>query len=224
VNSGAVPNTKALFPWVPELSAPLDVWTCTLAKPVPRVLGVVHEIEVALFHVTPVAGWVETPTWNVTVVLPLMKLLPVIVTEVPVFGGPLPGLMLVKIGGAVKLVADVPVPPVPVTEIGPVMAFPGTVAEMWPSSVTENDAGVPPKETPLAVVKLLPWIVTVVPVLPWVGLKLVTFGAATNEAAEVPVPAAFWAEIGPETLFMGTTTVICVLLLIVKFVVEVPLK
>jgi hypothetical protein len=71
------------------------------------------------------------------------------------------------------------VPPAVVTVISTVPAAPGgAVAETWFELFTTNDAALPPKLTPVAPVKPVPLIVTVVPpvVGPDVGLTLVTDG------------------------------------------------
>ena len=65
----------------------------------------------------------------------------------PLIDGALAGL-------TVKLAALVPVPFGVVTEIGPLLAPAGTVAEIWLSELTTNpDALVPPKDTPVAPVR-----------------------------------------------------------------------
>ena len=71
------------------------------------------------------------------------------------------------------------VPPGVVTVTSTVPATPvGAVAVIWLELFTENVAAVPPKLTPVAPVKPVPLIVTVVPpvVGPDVGLTLVTDG------------------------------------------------
>ena len=70
------------------------------------------------------------------------------------------------------------VAPSVVTVMSTVPAPAGAVAEIWLELFTENVAAVPPKLTPVAPVKPVPLIVTVVPpvVGPDVGLTLVTDG------------------------------------------------
>jgi hypothetical protein len=110
-------------------------------------------------------------------------LVPAIVTEVPPAAGPEDGLTRVTVGGVTyvywSLVFVALVPPGVVTVMSTVPAAPaGDVAEIWLELFTENAAAVPPKLTPVAPVKPVPLIVTVVPpvVGPDVGLTLVTDG------------------------------------------------
>ena len=77
----------------------------------------------------------------------------------------------------VKLVALVPVPEGVVTPINPLIAPAGTVAVIWVSELTVKVAEVPLKVTDVAPVKLEPVIVTLVPVVPFVGMKPVITGA-----------------------------------------------
>ena len=80
-------------------------------------------------------------------------------------------------GAALKLAADVPVPPGVVTEIVPV-ALAGTTAFMVVELMTEKEvAAVPPKLTAVAPVKFVPVKVTVAPVAADVGVNAVTVGA-----------------------------------------------
>jgi hypothetical protein len=76
----------------------------------------------------------------------------------------------------VKLAALVPVPAGVVTEIGPVVAPVGTVAEICVALLTVNVALVPLNFTDVAPVKPVPVIVTDVPTAPLVGVKLVMVG------------------------------------------------
>jgi hypothetical protein len=64
-----------------------------------------------------------------------------------------------------------------VTVIIPVTAAAGTVVVICPGVLTTKVAGAPPKLTSVVPVKLLPKIVTDVPVEPLPGLKLVIEGA-----------------------------------------------
>ena len=112
-----------------------------------------------------------------------VKLVPAIVTVVPPAAGPEDGLTRVTVGGVTyaywSLVLAALVPPGVVTVMSTVPAAPtGAVAEIWLELFTENVAAVPPKLTPVAPVKPVPLIVTVVPpvVGPDVGLTLVTDG------------------------------------------------
>src|SRR5690348_11826248 len=92
----------------------------------------------------------------------------------------------------VKLPALVPVPPGPVTAIGPVVAPLGTVAVICVAEFTVNVADVPLNFTAVAPVKFVPAIVTDVPTVPLVGLNDVTVGPAGNVTVKfvelAPVP------------------------------------
>lgn len=119
---------------------------------------------------------------KLTAVAPV-KLVPVIVTEVPPAAGPEDGLTWVTVGGVTyvywSLVLVALVPPAVVTAISTVPAAPGgAVAEIWFELFTTNDAALPAKVTPVAPVKPVPLIVTAVPpdVGPDVGLTLVMDG------------------------------------------------
>jgi hypothetical protein len=114
---------------------------------------------------------------NFTAVTPV-KLVPVIVTELPT--GPLAGEKDVIVGATktVKLELLVPVPLGPMTAIGPVVAPTGTVAVICVAESTVNvTALVPLNFTAVAPVKLLPVSVTTEPMAPPGGEKDVTAGA-----------------------------------------------
>ena len=82
----------------------------------------------------------------------------------------------------VKLLLDVPVPDGVVTEIGPVVALLGTVVVICVELFTVKEVtAVPLNLTAVAPVKFVPVIVTLVPIGPLVGLKLVTVGVAPPE-------------------------------------------
>ena len=117
-----------------------------------------------------------------------VKLLPVIVTVVPPPVGPEPGLTAVTLGKATNVnrsadeVLDVPPAVVTLISIVPA-ASAGLAAVIRVAEFTVKlDALVPPKETAVAPVKLLPVIVTVVPppVGPDPGLTAVTLGGVTK--------------------------------------------
>jgi len=128
---------------------------------------------------TTARAWVSESSVKLAAGVPLkvmlvtpVKLVPVIVTLVPI--GPLEGVKDVILGGAstVKFVALCLVPSALVTLIGPVVAPLGTVARIWRFETTVKVvAEVALKETPVAPLKLLPKIVTCVPMTPLVGLK-----------------------------------------------------
>ena len=148
---------------------------------------------------------------NFTAVVPV-KFVPAIVTTVPT--RPLPGVKPVIVGGAtiVKELALVAVPLGVVTMIGPVVAFAGTVAVICDADLTLNDALTPLKVTLVAPEKFVPLMVTDVPVLPLVGVKLEIVGAGpavtVNEDALVAVPPAVVTVIGPVVTPAGTVAVI----------------
>jgi hypothetical protein len=77
----------------------------------------------------------------------------------------------------VKLLVLVAVPLGVVTEIGPLLAPAGTVAVICEFELTVNVVAVPPNETAVVPVRLLPLIVTLVPVGPLVGVKPLIEGA-----------------------------------------------
>jgi hypothetical protein len=136
---------------------------------------------------------------KLTTVAPV-KLVPVIVTIVPPAVGPLVGDTLVTVGAATYVNSSAgeiaETPPGVVTVTSTVPADPaGAVAVIDVSEMTVNVvAGLFPKLTAVAPVKLVPVIVTIVPpaVDPLVGDRLVTVGAATyvnssaGEIAETP--------------------------------------
>ena len=101
----------------------------------------------------------------------------------------------------------VPVPPGVVTAIGPPVAPVGTVQVIWLYEVTVKTAGVPLKVTAVAPVKALPVIVTVVPVLPELGLKAETVGITPNVAGLDPLPAGVATLMVPVSAPEGTVAV-----------------
>ena len=111
----------------------------------------------------------------------MLKFVPVIVTVVPM--GPEAGVKLVIVGTegvvTVKSVALVAVLPDTVTVIFPVVAPAGTVAVMLVVVLAVAVAVVPLKRTVLfagVALKFVPVIVTVAPIRPDVGVKLVIVG------------------------------------------------
>lgn len=103
---------------------------------------------------------------------------PEICTIVPT--GPLAGLKLEIRGCTVNGVAEVAVPPGVVTLIEPVVAPVGTVVLMWESSVNVKAAVAPLNVTAETPVKWVPLIVTPVPSVPAVGLKLPIVGGGVE--------------------------------------------
>ena len=116
---------------------------------------------------------------KVTLLAPV-RLVPVIVTIVPL--GPLMGVKLVIVGTVtVKLLVLVAVPFAVVTATRPVAALAGTVAVMLVDELTVKlVAATPLKFTLVAPVKLVPVIVTIVPLGPLMGVKLVMVGSCAS--------------------------------------------
>ena len=98
----------------------------------------------------------------------------------------------------VKLVEDVAVWPLTVTLILPVVAPPGTVVVIVVAVLFVIVAVTPLNFTVLfadVVLKLVPVIVTVVPVVPLVGLKLETVGAEPTGGGPLPCFVMFRAYV-----------------------------
>jgi len=148
---------------------------------------------------------------NATPVAPV-KLVPVITTAVPT--GPLPGLKPEMVGAGtftVKLLAEMAVPFGVVTEILPVVVPEATVAVICVALFTVKlAAAVELNLTAVAPVKLVPVIVTEVPLPPLVGLKLVIVGAfrIVKLVADAAVPAGVPTRILPVVVLLATVAVI----------------
>jgi hypothetical protein len=113
---------------------------------------------------------------NATAVTPV-KLAPVITTEVPT--GPLPGFSEEIVGGGVivKFPLDTALATGVVTEIGPVVVPPATVAVICvPLLTVKFAAAVELNLTDVAPAKFVPVMATDVPAMPPVGLKLEIVG------------------------------------------------
>ena len=127
----------------------------------------------------------------------------------------------------VKLLEELAVPAGVVTEIVPLVEPAGTIAVIWDAVFTVNvAAAVPLNFTEVAPVKLVPLSVTLTPMTPLVGVKLVIVGAAAETeklAAEVAVPPGVVAVILPVVAPDGTPAVIFVPLFTVN-VADVPLN
>lgn len=138
----------------------------------------------------------------------LPRLVPVIVTLVPV--GPLVGfrLAIVGVGMTVKFVALAALPPGVVTLIAPVLAPNGTLVEMVESDVTLKLAAVPAKLTAVAPVKLVPVIFTLKPIGPETGVKLVIAGDTVKTMALVAVPEGVVTLTYPVVAPTGTAVII----------------
>ena len=145
--------------------------------------------------------------------LTAVKWFPLIVTEVP--ATPLEGEKPLMVGAllpvTVKLDELVAVPPGVVTVILPVVAPLGTVAVTLPSFTKTNAAEVPLNRTPLTAVKWFPLIVTVEPIAPLDGEKLLIVGAllpvTVKSDALVAVPVAVVSVILPVVAPLGTVAV-----------------
>jgi hypothetical protein len=109
------------------------------------------------------------------------------------------------------LLALVAIPPGAVTAIGPVVAPTGTVAVIFVDELTTKVAAVPLKLTAVAPVKLLPLMVTELPIWPLLGEKFVITGAAAKVPELVAVPAGVCTLILPVVTPDGTTAEICTL-------------
>ena len=129
----------------------------------------------------------------------------------------------------VKFVVLVVVPEPVVTAIGPVTALLGTVAEIWVGESTVNVvAATPPNVTDVAPVNEPPVMVTTVPTLPLVGVKLLMHGPEPVDTLKlvvlVAVPSESVTAMGPLVAPARTVAVICVFELTVKVVAAVPLN
>jgi len=146
----------------------------TVIFPVVAPVGTVTVIDVADTTLNAVAAVVL----NFTAVAPV-KFVPVIVTSVPT--GAVMGVNEVITGAdavTVKFAALVAVPPAVVTLTFPVVAAVGTVAVIDVAETTVNDvAAVVLNLTTVALVKLVPVMVTSVPMGPDTGVKDVMVGA-----------------------------------------------
>jgi hypothetical protein len=111
-------------------------------------------------------------------------------------------------GGSVKEPRLVDVPDGVVTLMVPVVAPAGAVAVIWVSELTLKVALTPLNFTDVAPVKLVPVIVTEVPGVPLVGLKLVMLGSTLKPEALKAVPAGLVTLISPEVAPPGTVDVI----------------
>jgi hypothetical protein len=161
----------------PVALVPPGVVTRTSTVPVPA--GAVAVMEVAEFTVKPVAGAAPKVT-----AVAAVKLVPVIVTEVPPAAGPEVGDIDVTAGWAIYVnwsaapVALVPPDVVTVTSTVPLPAGDGAVMEVAEFTV-KLKAAVPPKCTAVAPENPVPVTVTEVPPAtgPEVGATEVTVGA-----------------------------------------------
>ena len=147
--------------------------------------------------------------------LTLTKFAPVIVTLLPI--APLAGANPLMTGVVVTVNRPAlwAVPFGVRTVILSVVALAGTVAVMRVAEFTVKVEAAAPKLTLVAPVRLAPEIVTEVPTLPAVGVKLLIAGAlVTVKAPElVAEPVGVVTEIGPVRAPAGTVATSCVLAL-----------
>lgn len=154
------------------------------------------------------------------------KFVPVTVTCVP--AGPFGGLKPLIVGTptSVKLFPLTATPPGAVTEIGPVLAFAGTVAMIF-MPLNLKMALAPLNATCVAPFKLLPLMVTAVPAPPLAGVKPLIVGEGLETTlkfdALVAVPPPVVTATGPLVAPVGTEVVIWLSELNVKLAL-VPLK
>jgi arylamine N-acetyltransferase len=201
-----------------ELPVPVPLGVVTEIAPVVAPAGTVAEICVSELTVKVMAA----VPWNDTIVAPV-KLMPVIVTAAPI--GPLDGTTVLTVGAGMTVnKLPTPVPFGVVTEIAPVVAPTGTVAMIWVPEVTETVvAGVPWNATIVVPLRLVPVIVTTVPIGPLDGATEVIVGAGmTANELPVPVPLGVVTEIAPVEAPTGTVAVIWVSVLTVKVMAAVP--
>jgi hypothetical protein len=204
----------------------------TLILPVVAPVGTVAVICVAEFTVNEVAVVVLNFTEVVEKPVPL-KFVPVILTDVPT--GPKVGVNEVIVGtGAttksVALVAVVLVLKVFVTVILPVVAPVGTVAVIDVAEFNVKVALMLLNLTAVVQPKFVPVMLTVVPMGPFAGVKVVMVGAAgrpapttKTEALNVSAPGVT-TSILPVVAAAGTDAVADVSLTKASFVEETPLN
>ena len=160
---------------------------------------------------------------KLTAVAPV-KLVPVIVTVLPDLAEVGVNEVIVGTGTYVNVPDEVAVPPGVVTEMVPLVPL-ATTAVMDVALTTLNEAAaVPPKLTAVAPVKLVPVIVTVVPLPADVGVKELITRAGTNvNPASVAVPPGVVTLILP-LVPPATTAVMDVALTTLNEAAAVPPK
>lgn len=137
--------------------------------------------------------------------------------------------MLLIVGVAVKLVAELPVPPAVVTEIGPVTAPTGTIAVKAEAEVTVKLVAVtPPKATAVAAPMFVPVTLMLAPAAPE-AVKVEITGAVgapvtVKLADELPAPAGVVTVISPVVAPAGTPTKMEVEEMTFTLATGVPLK
>ncbi len=208
------------------LLVPVKAPTVTEIFPVVAPLGTLTTSCVAV----AVVGVAAVVPLNLTVLLAavVLKFVPVIVTVVPT--GPLVGVKLVTVGGeTVKVPLLVPVKAPTVTEIFPVVAPLGTLTTSCVAVAVVGVAAVVPLNLTVlfaaVVLKFVPVIVTVVPIGPLVGVKLVTVGGDTVKLVLlVPVNVLTVTVIVPVVAPLGTFTTNFVVVAELGTAVAIPLN
>lgn len=109
-----------------------------------------------------------------------------------------------------------------VTVTVPLVPLPTTAVMLVALATLNEAAGVPPKLTAVAPVKLVPVRVTVVPTADGLAVALVMVGAGLKPA-RVPVPPGVVTETLPDAL-LATTAIMLVELTTVKDVAALPPK
>lgn len=145
---------------------------------------------------------------NVTASVPARPV-PLIVTDVPTI--PLVGAKLVIVGVTVKFVVLATTPPAVVIVIGPVTAAAGTTATICVDVSLVIVPATPPNLTDTAPARLVPVIVTLVPVGPLSGEKPLLasiVGLTRKLLALVAAPYGVVTMIRPEVAPFGTTATI----------------
>src|SRR5256885_2316201 len=170
---------------------------------------------------------------NVVAAVPLMftpvvpvKFAPVIVTVQP--AAPLAGEKLLIAGApvevGVKLLLLQSVVFGVFTLIHPLSAPPGTVAVICVSEFTVKVAGTRKKVSALAPVKLVPVIVTVVPIVPLAGVNELMCGVTVKLAGDAAEPKELVKLIGPVVGPLGPLALNCVSEMAHIVVAGVPLN
>jgi len=177
LNEVMVGNAAAVTVKLAALVAVLPA-IVTVIVPVVAPLGTVVVMLVAVLAVT-----VAVVPLNITVLFAgvVLKFVPVMVTDAPIM--PAGGANEIIVGSdtvvTVKLVAEVAVIPATVTAMEPVVAPSGTVTVMLVAALAVTVAATPLNVTVLLDVmalKFVPVIVTVVPIGPEAGVKLLMVG------------------------------------------------
>ena len=175
------PEIVTAVPTAPALGLNAAITGADVTVKLPALVVVPLGVATVIFPFIVPAGtmtviWVAELTTNVvaaiapklTLVAPV-KFAPIRMTLVPAL--PLDGVKLVIAGPATipKVVALVAVPPGVVTEMGPVVAFAGTVAEICVAESTLKTAETPLNFTACPPVNFVPVMVTADPMVPLAG-------------------------------------------------------